>query len=78
MRSEIMDTITIYEINGLQYTGPRKIDIKSHPRFLSFVTLCIDNQEYSIACDDLMRALERSTRQVPTPDDDMLVEGRPA
>jgi hypothetical protein len=42
MRSEIMDAVTIYEVNGVKYTGQKKV-IVSHPRFLSFVRLCIDN-----------------------------------
>ena len=56
MGSEIMNAVTIYEINGMKYTGPRTINVTSHPRFLSFVRLCIDNQEYSLGADDLMRA----------------------
>lgn len=56
MRSEIIDTVPIYEINGMKCTGQQKIHIRSHPRFLSFVKLRIDDQEYSVGCDDLMRS----------------------
>ena len=78
MRSEIIDTVTIYEINGVKYIGPQKIDIKSHPRFVSFVKLCIDNHEYSIGCDDLMRAVDRAAGHVPASDDSTLAGGSAA
>jgi hypothetical protein len=78
MRSEIIDTVTIYEINGVKYIGPQKIDIKSHPRFVSFVKLCIDNHEYSIGSDDLMRAIDRAARHVPASDDSTLAGGSAA
>jgi hypothetical protein len=56
MGSEIMNAVTIYEMNGIKYTGAQKIYFTPHPRFLSFVRLCIDNQEYSLGADDLMRS----------------------
>ena len=54
--------MTIYEIDGKRYGGPLKIEIKPHPRFLSFVRLCIDDQEYAVASDDLMRAIDGVTK----------------
>jgi len=75
MNSEITNTVTIYEINGVKYTGALKIHIKSHPRFLSFVRLCIDNHEYSIASDDLMRAVDGAVGRQPVPEDEVLGEG---
>jgi hypothetical protein len=48
MGSEIMNAVTIYEVNGVKYTGEKKVYVTSHPRFLSFVRLHIDNQEYSL------------------------------
>jgi len=74
MGSEIMNAVTIYEINGMKYTGRRTINVTSHPRFLSFVKLCIDNQEYSLGADDLMRAVDRATGQPLTPEDERLRE----
>src|SRR5689334_10493750 len=68
MGFEIMNAVTIYEINGVKYTGPRTINVTSHPRFLSFVRLCIDNQEYSLGSDDLMRAVDRVNGQPLTED----------
>jgi len=76
MRPEITSTVTIYEMNGVKYTGARKIEIKTHPRFLSFVRLRIDNQEYSLASDDLMRAVDRAIGQLPAPEDDVLIAGQ--
>ena len=76
MGSEIMNAVTIYEVNGVRYTGTRKIYVTSHPRFLSFVRLCIDNQEYSLGSDDLMRAVDGATGQPPTPEDEALMNGR--
>jgi len=55
MGSEIMNAVTIYEMNGIKYTGAQKIYVVPNPRFLSFVKLSIDNQEYSLGADDLMR-----------------------
>jgi len=75
MGSEIMNAVTIYEINGVKYTGARKMYVASHPRFLSFVKLCIDNQEYSLGSDDLMRAVDRATGQPPTTEDEALMNG---
>jgi hypothetical protein len=75
MGSEIMNAVTIYEVNGVKYTGTRKMYVASHPRFLSFVRLCIDNQEYSLGSDDLMRAVDRATGQPPTPEDEALMNG---
>lgn len=75
MGSEIMNAVTIYEVNGVKYTGTRKIYVASHPRFLSFVRLCIDNQEYSLGSDDLMRAVDRSTGRSPTPEDEGSMNG---
>lgn len=72
MSSETMNTVTIYEINGFKYTGAQKIDIKSHPRFLSFVRLCIDDREYSIGADDLMRAVDGAVGRQPVQRDDVL------
>jgi len=69
MRSEILDTATIYEINGVRQTGALKINFKSHPRFLSFVKLCINGQEYSLGSDDLIRAIERVACRTPGQDD---------
>ena len=75
MGSEIMNAVTIYEVNGVKYTGAKKVFVTSHPRFVSFVRLCIDNQEYSLGSDDLMRAVDRATRQPPTPEDEALTNG---
>src|SRR5207248_8003947 len=72
MGSEIMNAVTIYEINGMKYNGPRTINVTSHPRFLSFVRLCIDNQEYSLGADDLMRAVDRVIGQPLAPEDEAL------
>jgi hypothetical protein len=60
--SEI-NAVTIYEIDGVKYLGPRKILVKNHPRFLSFITLSIGNQVYSLAVDDLVRAIDRAITQ---------------
>ena len=70
-----MNAVTIYEINGMKYTGPRTINVTSHPRFLSFVRLCIDNQEYSLGADDLMRAVDRVSGQPLAPEDEALAGG---
>jgi len=70
-----MNTVTIYEIDGVKYTGGQKIEIKSHQRFVSFVTLCVDDREYSIGSDDLMRAIDRAIGHLPTPEDGTLLEG---
>jgi len=75
MGSAIMNAVTIYEINGVKYIGATKVYVTSHPRFLSFVRLCIDNQEYSLASDDLMRAVDRATGQPLAPEDEALVGG---
>jgi len=75
MGSEIINAVTIYEVNGRNYTGATKLYVKSHPRFLSFVRLCIDNQEYSLASDELMRAVGNATRQLVAPEDAALVDG---
>lgn len=75
MGSEIMNAVTIYEVNGLNYTGATKLYVTSHPRFLSFVRLCIDNQEYSLASDELMRAVDRATGRLSTPEDETLAGG---
>jgi len=72
MGSDIMTAVTIYEINGVKYTGPRTINVTSHPCFLSFVRLCIDGQEYSLGSDDLMRAVYRVNGQ-PLTEDQTLV-----
>jgi len=76
MGSEITNTVTIYEVSGVKYTGTRKIYIKTHPRFLSFVRLCIDNQEYSLASDDLMRAVDGAVGRQPVQEEDGLIGGR--
>jgi hypothetical protein len=76
MGSEITNTVTIYEVSGVKYTGARKIYIKTHPRFLSFVRLCIDNQEYSLASDDLMRAVDGALSRQPVQEDDVLIGGQ--
>jgi hypothetical protein len=76
MSSEITDTVTIYEINGFKYTGAQRIVISSHPRFLSFVRLCIDDKEYSLGADDLMRAVDGAVGRKPVQEDDVLVEGQ--
>ena len=68
MGSEIMNAVTIYEINGMKYNGPRTINVTSHPRFLNFVRLCIDNREYSLGADDLMRAVDRVIGQPLAPE----------
>jgi|GraSoiStandDraft_44_1057316.scaffolds.fasta_scaffold107728_1 hypothetical protein len=73
MGSEIMNAVTIYEINGMKYNGPRTINVTSHPRFLNFVRLCIDNREYSLGADDLMRAVDRVIGQPLAPEDEALV-----
>lgn len=74
MASEV-NTVTIYEINGVKYTGQRKIEIRPHERFLSFVRLRVDRQEYSVASDDLMRAVDRSVSRLPAPQDSTLPAG---
>lgn len=75
MRSETMIAVPIYELNGMKYTGPRTINVTSHPRFLSFVRVCIDNQEYSLGADDLMRAVDRVTGKPVLREDDALIGG---
>ena len=68
--------MTIYEIDGTQYTGGQTIDVISHPRFLSFLKLCINNREYSISSDDLMRAVSRAINRLPAlPQEDGHLEG---
>jgi len=76
MSSEITNTVTIYEINGFKYTGAQKIDIKSHPRFVSFVRLCINDKEYSLGADDLMRAVDGAVGRQPVQKDDVLTGGQ--
>src|SRR5579872_3466093 len=73
MRSEIMNAVTIYEINGMKYTGHQTVNVISHPRFLSFVRLRINNQEYSLASDELMRAVGYVTGRPLTPEEEALV-----
>lgn len=75
MSSEVVDTVTIYEMNGFRYTGAQKIEVKSHPRFINFVRLSIDKHEYSLAADDLMRAIDHAIGQVQLAEDDALVGG---
>ena len=70
-----MNAVTIDEVNGLSYTGATKLYVSSHPRFLNFVRLCIDNQEYSVASDELMRAVDRATGSLFTPEDEALTGG---
>jgi hypothetical protein len=70
MDLEVLNAVTIYEVNGTKYMGPRKVYIKKHPRFLSVVRLSIDGQEYSLASDDLLCAIERAIAQVPARDAD--------
>jgi hypothetical protein len=70
--SEIMNAVTIYEMDGLKYTGAQKIYVKTHPRFLSFIRLCIDNHEYSLGLDDLVRAIDGATGQPPALEDEGL------
>ena len=77
MSSEITDTVTIYEIDGFKYTGAQKIVIRSHPRFLSFVKLCIDDKEYSLGADDLMRAVDGAVGRQPVQEEDVLIGGQP-
>jgi len=73
MGSEIINAVTIYEMNGIKYTGAQKIYITSHPRFLSFVKLSIDNQEYSLGGDDLMRAVDYAMGRPVLPADEALL-----
>jgi hypothetical protein len=40
---------------------------------LSFVRLCIDNQEYPLGADHLMRAVDRVIGQPLAPEDEALV-----
>ena len=75
MALETMNAVTIYEMNGIKYTGAQKIYIASHPRFLSFVRLCIDDQEYSLSSDDLMRAVDCAVGRPLTPGDKGLLSG---
>jgi hypothetical protein len=85
MDVEVLNAVTIYEINGAKYTGPRRVYIKKHPRFLAFVRLCIDGQEYSVASDDLLCAIDRTIAQVPArnaestvvANDDQILDPRP-
>ena len=67
--------MTIYEIDGVKYAGARKVEIKSHPWFLGFVRLCVDNHEYSLSSDDLMRAIDRAITRPPAPEDEALGGG---
>jgi len=67
--------MTIYEIDGTQYTGGNTIDIKSHPRLLSFVKLCVGNREYSISSDDLVRAIGRAISHIAEPENEILAGG---
>jgi len=84
MELEVLNAVTIYEVNGAKYTGPRKVYIKKHPRFLTFVRLSVDGQEYSLASDDLLCAIERAIAQVPAIDaestvaanDDQIIDPR--
>ena len=73
MGLEIMNAVTIYEMNGIKYAGAQKIYVTSHPRFLSFVRLCIDNQEYSLGADDLMRAVDYVVGRPVLPADEALL-----
>lgn len=77
MSSEISDSVTIYEIDGFKYTGAQKIVIRSHPRFLSFVRLRIDDKEYSLGADDLMRAVDGAAGRQPVQEEDLLIGGQP-
>jgi hypothetical protein len=65
MGREVLNSVTIYEVNGTKYVGPQQVYIKKHPRFLSFVKLSIGDQEYSIAADSLLIAIERAIALVP-------------
>lgn len=73
MKSETMNPVTIYEMNGIKHIGPQKIYIASHPRFLSFVRLCIDDREYSLSSDDLMRAVDCAVSRPLTPENRALL-----
>jgi hypothetical protein len=85
MDLEVLNAVTIYEVNGTKYMGPRQVYLKKHPRFLSFLKLSIDGQEYSLASEDLLYAIERAIAQVPAADaestvvanDDQIVDPRP-
>ena len=85
MELEVLNAVTIYEVNGAKYTGPRRVYIKKHPRFLTLVRLSIDGQEYSLASDDLLCAIERTIAQVPAreaestvaAEDDQILDPRP-
>jgi hypothetical protein len=85
MELEVLNAVTIYEVNGAKYTGPRKVYIKKHPRFLTFVRLSVDGQEYSLASDDLLCAIDRTIAQVPAreaestvaAEDEQLLDPRP-
>jgi len=85
MEVEVLNAVTIYEVNGAKYVGPRKVYVRKHPRFLSLVKLSIDGQEYSLASEDLFSAIERAIAQVPATDaestvvanDDRIVDPRP-
>jgi hypothetical protein len=76
MGSEITNTVTIYEISGVKYTGALKIHIKSHPRFLNFVRLCIDNHEYSVASIELIGAVDGAVGRLLAPAEDALIGGQ--
>jgi hypothetical protein len=69
-----MNTVTIYEIDGAKYTGGQKIEVKSHRRFLSFVILRVDNQEYSVGSDDLLRAIGHAIGHAPAPEEGPLLK----
>ena|SRR5690349_20783920 len=76
MSSEITETVTIYEIDGCKYTGAQKIVIRPHPRFLSFVRLRIDDKEYSLGADDLMRAVDGAVGRQAVQEEDVLMGGQ--
>ncbi len=47
MGSEIMNAVTIYEINGMKYTGPRTINVTSHELVrCQRVLLVVDTQSH--------------------------------
>ena len=58
----------------MKYAGPQQIEIKAHPRFLSFVRLCVDNQEYSLSSDDLRRAIDGVVARPPAQADGEFME----
>jgi hypothetical protein len=68
--SEMINTVPIYEMDGVKYSGAQKINIKAHPRFLGFIRICIADREYSLGVNDLVGAIDRAITQPSMPMDE--------